>query len=142
MQSVFRALAYSNSAGHRSSYTRGTTLLEQDNGAFCRRAPRLQVDPFLQMGGADEGQHGLGNDCPRAVEAVSVHGHVAVGEEVGLDDGFEGSFAMPLAHTFAPSARPREVGVGIPNHVVTGLQQPQCEMTLCCRALLALVVQH
>ena len=90
------------------------------------------------LGSPDEGQHGLGKDRPLAVEAVPVHGHIAVDQQMG----FEGGFAMPLAHTFAPSARPQEVGAGAINHVVTGLQQPQCEMTLYRRALLALVVQH
>ena len=67
---------------------------------------RLQLGPLLRLGRADEGQHGLGKDRPLAVEAVPVHGHVAVGEQMGLDDGLEGGFAMPLAHTLAPSARP------------------------------------
>ena len=73
---------------------------------------RLQPGPLLRLGGTDEGQYGLGKDRPLAVEAVPVHGHVAVGEQMGFDDGFEGSFAMPLAHTFAPSARPSGFGAG------------------------------
>ena len=56
-------------------------------------------------------QYGLRKDRPLAVEAAPVHGYVAVGQKLGFDDGFEGSFAMPLAHTFAPSARPSGCGV-------------------------------
>src|SRR5437588_3363586 len=71
---------------------------------------RLQPGPLLWLGRADEGEYGLGKDCPLAVEAAPVHGYVAVSEELGFDDSFEGSFAMPLAHTFAPSARPSGCG--------------------------------
>src|SRR6266545_1907190 len=91
---------------------------------------RLQPGPFLRLGGADESQHGLGKDRPLAVEAVLLHGHVAVAEKLGFDDGFEGSFTIPLVHTFAPSARlsgcgarepvvKRSLGVGLLYAAVT-----------------------
>src|SRR5437764_213498 len=60
---------------------------------------RLQPSPLLWLGRADEGQYGLGKDRPLAVEAVSLHSYVAVGEEVGFNDSLEGSFAMPRTHT-------------------------------------------
>jgi hypothetical protein len=58
----------------------------------------LQPGPLLWLGRADEGKYGLRKDRPLAVEAVAVHGYIAVGEEVGFDHGFEGGFAMLLAH--------------------------------------------
>jgi len=60
----------------------------------------------------------FGKDRPLAVETVAVHGHVAIGEEVGLDDGFEGGFAMSLDDIVAPFASPRKTGAGATYHVV------------------------
>ena len=57
---------------------------------------RLQPGPLLRLGGTDESQYGLGKDRPLAVEAVAVHGYVAVGQKLGFDDGLKGSFAMSL----------------------------------------------
>src|SRR5262249_41576815 len=85
---------------------------------------RLQPGPLLRLGCADKGEHGLGKDCPLAVEAAPVHGYVASGEELGFNDGFEGSFAMPLAHTFAPSARP--LGCGARETGLSGLLGLPC----------------
>jgi hypothetical protein len=64
-------MVYGIPAGYRSGYKRGTTLLTQDNGAFCRHAPRVPVDPLPRLGGADESQHGLGKDRPLAVKTVA-----------------------------------------------------------------------
>jgi hypothetical protein len=65
-------------------------------------------NPLLRLSGTDKGQHSLGKDCPLLVKAVSVHGHVAVGQQMRFDDGFEGGFAMTLDHALAPSARASE----------------------------------
>ncbi len=40
----------------------------------------LQLVPLLRLSLADESQHRFWKDRPRAVEAVPVHGHVAVGQ--------------------------------------------------------------
>src|SRR5262245_62087337 len=65
---------------------------------------RLQPGPLLWLGRADEGEHGLEKDRPLAVEAAPVHGYVAIGEELGFNDGFEGSFAISLTHTLSPGS--------------------------------------
>src|SRR5262245_33911468 len=65
----------------------------------------LQPGPPLRLSRADESQHGLGKDRPLAVEAIPVHGYVAVGQKLGFNHGLKGGFAMPLAHILAPSAR-------------------------------------
>src|SRR5215813_12144140 len=64
----------------------------------------LQPGPLLWLGRSDKGEHGLGKDCPLAVEAATVHGYVAVSEELGFNDGFEGSFAISLTHTLSPGS--------------------------------------
>src|SRR5439155_20034056 len=59
---------------------------------------RLQPGPLLQLSLADKSQHGLGKDRPLAVEAIPVHSYVAVGEKLGLNDGFEGPFVILPRH--------------------------------------------
>src|SRR5262249_17733724 len=70
----------------------------------------LQPGPLLWLGRADEGKYGLRKDRSLTVKATPIHDYVAVGEEVGFDDGLKGSFAMPLTHTCAPSTRPSRCG--------------------------------
>src|SRR4030095_14627078 len=78
----------------------------------------LQPGPFLWLSRADEGKYGLGEDRPLAVEGVAVHGYVAVGQKLCFDDGLKGSFAMPLAHTFTPSARLLGFGITLTQYPI------------------------
>ena len=55
---------------------------------------RLELRPFLGLGLADEGQDDLREDRALAVETQRRSGHVAVIEQVGLDDGLEGGLGV------------------------------------------------
>ena len=53
---------------------------------------RLELRPRLRLRFTDEGEHRSGKNGALAVEAVSGYRDVSVLQQVGFDDGFEGSF--------------------------------------------------
>lgn len=74
----------------------------KDSGLGIDTVKGFQLGPLFGLAGADEGEDYCGEEGVAEVICRWCDGLVTVGQQVGLDDGFETGFLMVNVHNCPP----------------------------------------